>query len=490
MRPGLVCQTPIFAEWSTCEQRLFRIDESPREPSVPNQLFYVSRAISEDARSVFYSENELRFSDQKGCGLRNLLNLGPTAWKSLRNIVIQIGTQRCRQRGYNCHGEVSPASAKTDVLPTWRIICSRLATYQQGDQLELRLVCGAASKETATAFLDPIQNLPRLRGLSIRMGPLHNPDLQYMIMETIQQKTKFFPLQPKRLLSLLPKGSFPFRDLPVELQIRILEYSCLISPEALVYQLPYNHFIPIDCWAGLCTALTDPYIICQGSYCPSTHTAFSNLYPCWVIQHGLFLINKPIRELALSVYYSKNTFEIICDPWESPNGAEVQTTRETKDVWSPSTSRFIRQLPAYSWQYLRHIHFKFGYMPDDAFHINSTETLDWLNTLSVLSQALPLSRLTLGVSFGPPDRRPVHRNKAMKQLALFHRIVQTIVPHRGIIKDFFIHIYGVYGDQEWPMPYIEFDHEKQLEWRVMGGDYDSISRGKTRTPFSYEERNG
>ncbi|KAL3449182.1 hypothetical protein BJX65DRAFT_272985 [Aspergillus insuetus] len=49
-------------EWSSREQRLVKHDDY--EIRIPNQFFYVSRAISEDARAMFYSENSLWFSDK------------------------------------------------------------------------------------------------------------------------------------------------------------------------------------------------------------------------------------------------------------------------------------------------------------------------------------------------------------------------------------------------------------------------------------------
>ncbi|KAL2831432.1 hypothetical protein BDW59DRAFT_130891 [Aspergillus cavernicola] len=115
------------------------------------------------------------------------------------------------------------------VLSTWRMICSQLAThYDQDDQLRLTLVCSAATKETVTQFLAPIQTLPRLKELKIRMGPYRNLGLQRMVMTTIQQKTRYFPQQPGK--------TFPFFRLPVELQISILEYSGLIAPKTLMLQ--------------------------------------------------------------------------------------------------------------------------------------------------------------------------------------------------------------------------------------------------------------
>ncbi|KAL4751323.1 hypothetical protein BDW72DRAFT_212804 [Aspergillus terricola var. indicus] len=198
-------------EWLASEQDFINDDEELSY--IPNQLFYVSRAVSEDARAAFYSEN------------------------TLLSIVVTIGTTRCNYRHGpivyrahpdGCHGtvaEIMDNDAQLEangVLATWRSICSRLAAYQtQDDRFELRLICGAASTETAAAFLAPLHDLPRLKALSIRMGSNRNLYIQHMVMKTIRQKTTYSAPEPE--------GPFPFLRLPVELQLRVLEHTGFIA---------------------------------------------------------------------------------------------------------------------------------------------------------------------------------------------------------------------------------------------------------------------
>ncbi|KAL4763612.1 uncharacterized protein BDW70DRAFT_148403 [Aspergillus foveolatus] len=181
-------------ERSAREQRF--IEDNIEIPYFCHQLFYVSRALSEDVRAAFYS--------------------------SLRSICVTIGTTWCdgshsplvyRAHRRGCHGTVAEIMendaqlAANGVLETWRSVCSTLAAYRtRDDQFELRLICGAASTETAAAFLALIHDLPRLKALSIRMGPNRNLDIQNMIMKIIRQRTKYFGPEPE--------GSFPFLKLP------------------------------------------------------------------------------------------------------------------------------------------------------------------------------------------------------------------------------------------------------------------------------------
>ncbi|KAL4815480.1 hypothetical protein BDW67DRAFT_185755 [Aspergillus spinulosporus] len=126
-------------EWSAREQQF--IDDSIVSSDFSNQLFYVSRAISEDARAAFYSVNTLHFYK-----MQDLLNLTPVAWKSLRSICVTIGMTRCegshhplvyRAHQGGCHGTVAEIMENDTQLLTnadleaWRSICSTLADYKQ-----------------------------------------------------------------------------------------------------------------------------------------------------------------------------------------------------------------------------------------------------------------------------------------------------------------------------------------------------------------------
>ncbi|KAL3429251.1 hypothetical protein BDV09DRAFT_190291 [Aspergillus tetrazonus] len=178
-------------EWSAREQRL--VDDSDGFPYSCNQLFYVSRAISEDARAAFYSVNTLHFYE-----MQDLLNLTPVSLISLSHSL-----RVYKARG-GCHGTVAEIMENdaqltaNGVLEAWRSFCSMLAANKtRDDQFELRLICGAASTETAAAFLAPIHDLPRLKALSIRIGPNRNFDIQNMVMKTIRQKTTYFCPEPE-----------------------------------------------------------------------------------------------------------------------------------------------------------------------------------------------------------------------------------------------------------------------------------------------------
>ncbi|KAL4813098.1 hypothetical protein BDW67DRAFT_168836 [Aspergillus spinulosporus] len=487
---GLIRSSDLFnttpslkGEWSARQQRFIRENDEWFYSS--NQLFYVSRAVSEDVRAAYYSEHSLEFCDDYGDDIQILLNLTPLAWKSLRSISVLIGTRGCTAwfgpnvdrltPGCNCHGTVQEISKRnaqleaTGVLPTWRLICSNLARYNtQDDRFELRLICGAATIETAAAFLAPIHDLPRLKALSIRMGTNRSLEIQQMVMSTIRQKTTYFTPEPK--------GTFPFLELPVELQLRILEYTKLIAPRHLMSRYYCYRFMPVECRLYRCAGY--PSRRCRDVYCPATHTGFSTVYPCQnTIHDSLFLVSKAVRQLALMIYYSRNVFEV----WYQEAGLPPPASAP----WSPQTSRFLCQLPSHSWQHLRHVRWVFHHLhlPGDNGYNQYVD--DWLHTLATFfsSGAIRPCSFTLELHFQHPYWRRPDPYQAELVWELCDRVVTPVIPWRGLLKDFFVHNYGYdvqYYDKKRRHP-----REALLEQKVMGEGYDSLAKGKGNTFYRY-----
>ncbi|KAL3451700.1 hypothetical protein BJX65DRAFT_304288 [Aspergillus insuetus] len=281
-------------------------------------------------------------------------------------------------------GDVDAQRELPDDHAIWRFICSRLATYStQDDQLEVQLICDAATKDAAAQFLAPLHDLPRLKGLSISLGGTRRLDFQCMILSAIRQRTQYFPQHVDE--------PFPFLALPTEFQVRILEYSDLMVPaEALTSRSTHQSFGPSTCWQNSCDANED--FTC-GGYCPSISNSMSTIHTCWNIPHALFLVSKAVRELALSVYYSR----IIIRPWYRPS----KLPAPVRVPWSPNKSEFLSHVPQ-SWHSLRHIHWVFPAMKHDAFYPHSGEIHDWINTLSDLFAVVRPCMMTMEFSFARP----------------------------------------------------------------------------------------
>ncbi|KAL4936535.1 hypothetical protein BDV06DRAFT_204848 [Aspergillus oleicola] len=477
-----------FPEWSQREKRLIRwsIDFWPLV--FPNQLFYVSRSVSEEARRVFFSANSFELSLDEDGGFQYLINAGPLAWASLSNVQVNIDQQLCHAIWGDCsckarlitkgNGPVEHSA----IFSAWRQLCVQLGPHLKDDQLSIHVACGAVSKATAATFLDALSELPRLKDLSIRLGPHRNLHVLSMILEAIKRKTKFFETRNRPT-----KETFPFLKLPVELQIRVLEYTDLTESKPLMLLPPYHWFAPSDCFRYECNANTDDWDQAEwDNWCPAKHAAFSTVYSCWKLPGLLLIGNKHIRDIAIQIYYSTNVFHLLRalpNPEEEPpetwrNGSpNISLT-----PWSPQTSGFLCGFPDYSWAHLRHIHWTFQDMHHNAFRVNYKGIRsDWLKTIAVLRENITPGKLTIEIDLSPPTLQryePEDAKSIALTWALYDQIVEPITWLSGLLKDFFVHCYFPTDHDSIPL---RINQEYVLECWVMGQEYDSLARGKQYT---------
>ncbi|KAF1975213.1 hypothetical protein BU23DRAFT_377839, partial [Bimuria novae-zelandiae CBS 107.79] len=110
-----------------------------------------------------------------------------------------------------------------NALKEWEQLVLRLAEYIRPNHLVLYLIVNVHDVETAEAVLKPLDQLPTLKncGLWLNNDPI--PDINTLVRATV-----------KRLKSpRTPDEPFNFLGLPIELRLRILEYSDLIYDSVL-----------------------------------------------------------------------------------------------------------------------------------------------------------------------------------------------------------------------------------------------------------------
>ncbi|KAL5000156.1 hypothetical protein BDV10DRAFT_183746 [Aspergillus recurvatus] len=452
--PVDLSRRPLDGEWSCREQKIRTVDDDyPWRRWIANQLFYVSRAVSEDSRAVFYSANKFEFARHIVHGLKDIRGFGPLAWRSFRYLSFAL------DQTYHYEGNEYGAFKYDDffwersqdvseVLPDWRYICEQLAAYNTfADRLELRFICDAATKKTAAEFLNPLKSLPLLKELAIQIGPFWNPGIQEMITASIREKTKprDFP------------GAFRFSDLPVEIQYRILEHTDLVISRPLEYSSPRGTFLLPHTYN---TYSRDP----RKDFCPG-HAAL----PCLRTPHMLFLVSKPMRQLALSIFYSQNVFQVRCEPKSFAPAAG----------WGAHRSGFLHGFPVYSFHYLRHIHWRLPSMWEcGAFRPGSSVAEDWVISLYLLSLAVPPGRLTIELTMSPYYGRsnvPETASEFETEWEPYDRVVGQMGCLKGLLRDLFIHMY--YPSHS-SLEEIRVAKEQSLEKHIMGSDYDSSTRGK------------
>ncbi|KAL4798009.1 hypothetical protein BDV19DRAFT_35021 [Aspergillus venezuelensis] len=98
---------------------------------------------------------------------------------------------------------------ESDVFCAWRELCVLLGRHVKHDQLSISIVCPGITPVTAEPFLSVLRELPRLKDLSIGLGPHRNLGVFPLVLATIKQKTTFFESNNRP-----PLQSFPILNLP------------------------------------------------------------------------------------------------------------------------------------------------------------------------------------------------------------------------------------------------------------------------------------
>ncbi|KAL4939922.1 hypothetical protein BDV06DRAFT_197798 [Aspergillus oleicola] len=416
---------------------------------------------------MFYSENKFEFSRNFVFGLEYVWKLGPLAWASFRNIAFALDDTYHDYDGSYSANTREPIFLECPVGPggelkDWTDICELLATHNTlDDSLKLRCICVARTKETAAAFLAALDNLPRLKELAIQMGPFWNPGIYEMVKSKIREKTAS---KPERSLQ-----QFPFFDLPVELQYRILEHTDLIAPMRLIYSPERDTFIPDRELDGGCerdTFSQNP----RKDYCHGRA-----VLACWRTPHMLFLVSKRMQQLAIGIYYSKNIFHVRCEPKLSPPAAS----------WSARKSIFLRCFPQRSLQHLQRIRFKLPVMRNWAvFWPEFNEAEDWAISLYLLSLiAHPKLTIELLMVYNW-SRNPTSETQDLSAYDndFCSRVVTPMGCLKGRLQDLFIYIRSPLNSS-CILQYVK--KERELEQSIMGTDYESLARGKAEAISRY-----
>ncbi|KAI1169444.1 hypothetical protein F4777DRAFT_592722 [Nemania sp. FL0916] len=164
---------------------------------LPASLLCVSRAVSDEALRILYSENSFTIGGSGSWGLRPLLNLSPSALSCLHTLTIRLNDCQCfylqsfgfladfpdreSQPVFTCHPSCrqygthdrplrSRARQHAAILQQWKSTVSKLAIHCRLESLRLDLVCDTADIETAHHVIDGLSPIQNLRACSIRLS--------------------------------------------------------------------------------------------------------------------------------------------------------------------------------------------------------------------------------------------------------------------------------------------------------------------------------
>ncbi|KAI1284425.1 hypothetical protein F5Y07DRAFT_3146 [Xylaria sp. FL0933] len=329
-------------------------------------LLRTCRLVYAEVSSLIYSANRFVTHD-----LHPLRKLSPSSLSSLTSLKIQIHSAPVRclvndncnllYMGYSGKALDSSSPHDAQILDEWAVTAFHVGAYIKEGKLELSVICDVEDGKAADLVVAPLRRWPLLAGCSIRLSNERN-DLLYDLART----------NARALMGVsdaLPSTFHQYLQLPVELRLKVLEYTDLVTPWTHVTwnQQGFGVKTPNCCRAGLLH--TNPWKVytlgvpepgkndglsdwicsnkeyrlfghswdwdhyacqfrpCQretvwysgtGCFCSAYHAAYTPSCNCWRPPRSLFMVSKQFREEAWFVFLSSNHFDLRCLDYSHP----------------------------------------------------------------------------------------------------------------------------------------------------------------------------
>lgn len=304
--------------------------------TISSQLLYVSPRVATEVASLFYADNLFSICRTDFGGLSGLDTFGRRELRWITSLSIDLDFSLCPRGIPLCQGQSSLQGENTrrsSMFPCyregtmgvkvldpvsgireWERFCNHLARNIAPNQLRLLVMAHVESLVAAEEVADPLLKIPVLRECAIRFSTHCIRNLMLLAETTVAQATS-------------SQVHFRFLDLPLEIQVMILRYTELVTPYDVAWSPdgcgPYRmHYFELRALSsylalgrerqaykynccGLCSSSIDP-----NCYCWTRVSAASTTCSCWKIP-GIMYVSRSLRELALSVFYSKNHFVVI-----------------------------------------------------------------------------------------------------------------------------------------------------------------------------------
>lgn len=514
----------------------YRCHEDDRSPffeeSFPAALLRVgSRLIHNEVQARLYAHNIFAVSLLGPDGLRPLENLGDTALRELRVLVVSLRPCKClnpfcsqinwgygkcsvwpRPQSYyfwnalrhlseGTHSRPLGCVSRTDkaTLARWQRICARLASNTRPRQLTLYLTAEPADSQAANAIIGPLRKLPVLQNAAINLGTyLGNIETRSLARDLALSLT-----------NKLNYPSFRFLDLPLELQEQILRHTILVDRAFMVWD-PTER---LQGWASrqhrYGFSQRHSFVDTEIFYSEEETGVFSSSGDCCESPLPYFLVSKAFAEVARYVFYTRNEFRLFpTDSW-SGQFEEIaeRGTLGGDRYYELALPSFLRRMPQRYVSSLTHITLILPplapmCMDQDQQHHSWDE---WIASIVSLGQSADLRRLTLEVHFSDQDPLPDfptnssmfqhqsmvarRRRYATMEKAMLETYTRVLTPLKTLgpeLRALLVYVAwplyrGADGDRK--------ADERMLERMIMGEVYDSAKWGKRdRSPYSQPVR--
>ncbi|KAF9883627.1 hypothetical protein FE257_003134 [Aspergillus nanangensis] len=342
-----------------------------------NQLFFVCKTLSRDAREFFYSNNAFRLSldanrtfpilDSVGKELdpadaktswARIGCLSPIALMSLRELHFEIGCMNfplmySGMDRNSCQGSTMNEAVNMrwnkPLVDEWALLCVRLGYWVASRALDLSLSMDTVSLDVFNAMVGATKKLPVLRHFSVCLGKPFHHDLQTGVHDAV---VGFIPSQQSQVnegdddipmtgLSLEYPVEYSMAEdtqrppLPYDIQDQIFRQSDLVAPGPLNWNCGWEMFDP---------GRDDGRDFEESCYRASSHVAYSTKFYRWRFPSELFEVH---ADIARRHFYGCNIFRIEID-WNAEDEREYHETA--------FLNIFLRAFPHDSLWYLTHIH--------------------------------------------------------------------------------------------------------------------------------------
>jgi len=342
------CQKPATPLLDGCSARTesedparLRVNWNSR---IPVNLLLVSRAIHHEVEEALYRSHVLGVSASGPGGLDVLENLSPKAMKAMRCLLISLTpcgcsgcflTRVCTDptsvdvrlglSTYGCEGRFDYSAASWEdkeaysnempldsrssidnrTVAQWDRICSKLAHHVEPRLFNLYVHCVVKDFKTAELVAKPLRRLKLLKDLGISFGrrktlPASHDEQLFSLAEAAVQAAKYRP-------------SFPFFDLPTELQLHVLSFTHLFCNEFDLMYMGKEWALSRRNSDGSDGEMIEPlrmdghfaWLLAK-AFCAESNIAFRDRCCCNRVPASYLLVSKRFRDLALELFYGRN----------------------------------------------------------------------------------------------------------------------------------------------------------------------------------------
>ncbi|KAF4172686.1 hypothetical protein CNMCM8694_001118 [Aspergillus lentulus] len=394
--------------WST---RAGRLCDHPR---LPTEVLMVSREFREDLGALFWSHNRFSFILTNLNDWDCFFNAIDWAAEDVRYLHVEMRTWDNRF--------IKPG-AQRNLLRLWSRFC-RYAALEMVNLRYFSLKCRVKDMAVALKIMSAMDPFPPLSQCAFHFSHTPEEDIRPVVKRNALRLTG----------NLGENRTFPYFDLPKEVQLIILEFLLVnhldpyLPPGGRVpgivsfidrKSLRVNESRPLTC-CGTCSPLQ------AACFCRARQTAYSTTCSCFSSPVRYFLVCRALYEDARRIFFTMNRFAFV---------------EEDPDLMMG----FMNSIPTSSFMLIRHLVFKFPAMhrhpakPSHKPHEDSA-MVSWSVLRRFIREHFELSRLSLtivdlGTRSSSWRNAAPHRNKYVRKLLEAFQDLRGLREFRVFLED-------------------------------------------------------